>query len=228
MTGRPPVRGPAGSLSTSDHYHGAEPPTHEAVTAVLAEAIAALDAEQVPHLLMGGLVVARYARPRSTDDVDLFVRPEHARRALDALAAAGFEVEETDPMWLHKAHKDGVLVDVIFRSSGEVYLDDEMLAHGVRDEVRGCDAMLISPEDLLIMKAVATAEHGPHHWYDALAIIARTPLDWTYLVDRARQAAPRRVLSLLLYAESNDLAVPAEAVDQLHAIIHPRPEELAR
>jgi hypothetical protein len=228
MTGRPPVRGPAGSLSSSDHYRGAEPPTHEAVTAVLGEAIAALDAEEVPHLLMGGLVVARYARPRATDDVDVFVRPDHAGRALDALSATGFDVEEADPMWLFKAHKGGVLVDVIFRSSGEVYLDDEMLAHGVRDEVRGFEATMISPEDLLIMKALATAEHGPHHWYDALAIIARTPLDWSYLVERARQAGPRRVLSLLLYAESNDLAVPAEAVDRLHTIIHPRPEELAR
>ena len=227
MSGRQPVRGPAGSLSTSDHYRGVETPSHEAVTAVLADAMAALDAEQVPHLLMGGLVVARYARPRVTDDIDVFVRPEHASRALDALAAAGFEVEEADPMWLYKAHKGGVLVDVIFRSSGEVYLDDEMLAHGVRDEVRGCNATLISPEDLLIMKALATEEHGPHHWYDALAIIARTPIDWAYLVQRARQAGPRRVLSLLLYAESNDLAVPAEAVDQLHSIIHPRPEELA-
>ena len=123
MTGRPTVKGPAGSLSHSDHYRGVPTPTHEAVTAVLAEALAALDAEEVPHLLMGGLVVARYARPRTTDDVDVFVRPEHAGRALDALAAAGFEVEEADPMWLYKAHKDGVLVDVIFRSSGEVYLD---------------------------------------------------------------------------------------------------------
>lgn len=228
MTGRPPVKGPAGSLSTSDHYKGVPTPSHEAVTAVLAEAIAALDAEEVPHLLMGGLVVARYARPRTTDDVDVFVRPEHAARALDALSAAGFEVDEADPMWLYKAHKDGVLVDVIFRSSGEVYLDEEMLTRGVRDEVRGTAATLISPEDLLVIKAIATAEHGPHHWYDALAIIARTPLDWSYLVDRARQAGPRRVLSLLLYAESNDLAVPAEAVDQLLAIVHPRPEELAR
>ena len=228
MTGRPPVKGPAGSLSTSDHYRGVEPPTHEAITAVLAEAIAALDAEEVPHLLMGGLVVARYARPRATDDVDVFVRPEHAGRALDALAAAGFEVDEADPMWLYKAHKDGVLVDVIFRSSGEVYLDDEMLARGVRDEIRGTAATLIAPEDLLVIKAIATAEHGPHHWYDALAIIARTQLDWTYLVERARQAGPRRVLSLLLYAESNDLAVPAEAVDQLHTVIHPKPEELSR
>ena len=228
MTGRPPVRGPAGSLSTSDHYANGERPTHEAVTAVLADAMAALNAERVPYLLMGGLVVARYARPRATDDVDIFVKPEEARRALDVLASAGFTVEESDPMWLFKAHRDGVLVDVIFRSSGEIYLDDDMLARGVEDEVRGCPARLISPEDLLVIKAVATAEHGPHHWYDALAIIARTPIDWTYLVERARQAGPRRVLSLLLYAESNDLAVPAEAVDQLHAIVHPRPAELRK
>jgi hypothetical protein len=204
----------------SDHYPPDEQPSHEAVTAVLAEAVAALEAAEVPHVLMGGLVVARYARPRATDDIDVFVRPEHAHQALDVLAAAGFEVDEVDPMWLFKAHKDGVLVDVIFRSSGEIYLDDAMLARGVRDEVRGSSALLISPEDLLVVKAVATAEHGPHHWYDALAIIARTPLDWPYVVERARQAGPRRVLSLLLYAESNDLAVPADVIEQLHATIH--------
>lgn len=226
MTGRHPVRGPAGSRSSSNHYGDAEPPSHEAVAAVLSKAVSALDAEEVPHVLMGGLVVARYARPRTTDDVDIFVKPEHARRALDVLEAAGFTVEESDPMWLFKAFKDGVLVDVIFRSSGEIYLDDDMLDRAVREEVRGCPARLISPEDLLVIKAVATAEHGPHHWYDALAIIARTPIDWNYLVQRARQAGPRRVLSLLLYAESNDLAVPAEAVDQLHLIVHPRPTEM--
>jgi hypothetical protein len=40
-------------------------------------------------------------------------------------------------------------------------------------------------------------------------------------VRRARQAGPRRVLSLLLYAESNDLAVPAEAIESLFAAVHP-------
>ena len=40
-------------------------------------------------------------------------------------------------MWLYKAWKDGVLVDVIFRSSGEVYLDDEMVAAGRRARVPG-------------------------------------------------------------------------------------------
>lgn len=220
MTGRPAIKGPAGSLSTSNHYPPDEQPSHEAVTAVLADAVGALDDAEVPYVVMGGLVVARYARPRATDDIDIFVRPEHAHQALDVLDAAGFAVDEADPMWLFKAHKDGVLVDVIFRSSGEIYLDDDMIAHGVRDEIRGTTAILISPEDLLVIKAVATAEHGPHHWYDALAIIARTPLDWDYVVQRARQAGPRRVLSLLLYAESNDMAVPADVVEQLHGTVH--------
>lgn len=221
MTGRLAVRGPAGSKAGANHYAG-EPPDREVVSRILGEAIAALDAAGVPYVVMGGLVVAVFARPRLTDDIDIFVKPEQASRALEALAGAGFEVEEHDPMWLYKAWKDGVLVDVIFRSSGEVYLDDEMLQRSTEVECRGMPIRMISPEDLLVIKAVATAEHGAHHWYDALGIIARNPIDWTYLVERSRQAGPRRVLSLLLYAESNDMAVPAEAVEQLFAIVHPR------
>jgi predicted nucleotidyltransferase len=221
MSGRVTARGPAGVWAVSDHYPG-EPPDSDDVTRILGEAIKALDAIDVPYLVMGGLVAAVFARPRSTDDIDVFVKPEHAGRALEALAGAGFEVEEHDPMWLYKAWKDGVLVDVIFRSSGEVYLDDEMVKRAVEGDCRGTPMRMISPEDLLVIKAVATAEHGSHHWYDALGIIARNPIDWVYLVERARQAGPRRVLSLLLYAESNDMAVPAEAVEELFAIVHPR------
>lgn len=221
MTGRIAVRGPAGSTTSAGHYSG-EPPERDDVTRILGEAIAAIEGADVPYVVMGGLVAAVFARPRSTDDIDVFVKPEHASRALEALAGAGFEVEEHDPMWLYKAWKGGVLVDVIFRSSGEVYLDDEMLQRSVERECRGMPIRMISPEDLLVIKAVATAEHGSHHWYDALGIIARNPIDWAYLVERGRQAGPRRVLSLLLYAESNDMAVPAEAVEELFAIVHPR------
>jgi predicted nucleotidyltransferase len=222
VSGRAGVRGPAGVLAFSDHYAG-DPPDEDDVTRILGQAIDALDRTEVPYVLMGGLVAAVFARPRTTDDIDVFVKPEHAGRALESLAAAGFDVEEHDPMWLYKAWKDGVLVDVIFRSSGEIYLDDEMVARAVVGDCRGTPMRMISPEDLLVIKAVATAEHGSHHWYDALGIIARNPIDWTYLVERARQAGPRRVLSLLLYAESNDMAVPAEAVEELFAIVHPRP-----
>jgi predicted nucleotidyltransferase len=220
------VRGPAGAMALSDHYDG-DPPATAEVTRVLAEAIKILEADGVAFLLMGGLAAAAFARPRTTEDIDFFVKPEDANRALDALSAAGFDVEETDPMWLYKAWLDGVLVDIIFRSSGDIYLDDEMLARAVERELRGSKAKLISAEDFLVIKAVATTEQGSHHWYDALGIIARHPIDWEYLIERARQAGPRRVLSLLLYAESNDMAVPAEAVERLFTIVHPHPAEVA-
>lgn len=79
---------------------------------------------------------------------------------------------------------------------------------------------MMSPEDLLVVKAMATTEETPHHWYDALALIARRDLDWTYVLTRSR-VGPRRMLSLLIFAESIDLAVPPEAVALLYERTHP-------
>ncbi len=183
--------------------------------AVLGEAIAALEGKDIPYLLMGGLGSATFGRPRGTNDIDLFVRPEHARLTLEALAAAGFTTEETDPLWLFKGFKDDILVDVIFRSTGDIYLDEEMLAHARVVDVRGCAARVIAPEDLLLIKALTADEHMPHHWHDALGVITGSELDWDYLVSRARRHGARRVLSLLLYAQSNDLGVPVKPVRAL-------------
>ena len=202
------------------HYPEGEEPTPEMITTVVAEVIEALEGAGIPHLLMGGAGAQTFARPRQTDDIDVFVEPGDARRALDVLDAVGFCTEETFPSWLYKATRNGVLVDVIFRSSGGVYLDPEMLARGQRREYRGTDALLMSPEDLLVVKAMAATEETPHHWYDALALIARRDLDWDYVLVRSR-VGPRRVLSLLLYAESIDLAVPPEAVALLYERTHP-------
>jgi hypothetical protein len=50
-----------------------------------------------------------------------------------------------------------------------------------------------------------------------VAIIAKRELDWDYLLDRARRG-PRRMLSLLLYAQSVDLAVPDRVIRRLAAL----------
>jgi predicted nucleotidyltransferase len=188
--------------------------------AALTDVVTAMDSGSIDYVLMGGLGSAKLGRPRTTDDIDLFVRPEDAPRTLDVLAAAGFDTEAFDPTWLFKAWKHGVLVDVIFRSSGDIYLDDEMVARGVEHEHAGVRPKIISAEDLLVIKAAAAAEAVPQHWYDALAIIARSDIDWDYLVRRARHS-PRRVLSLLLYADSVDVAVPREVVEALLAVVYP-------
>src|SRR5437867_2830568 len=91
---------------------------------ILDQALAALDRSHVPYLLIGGLASSALGRPRWTHDIDVFVAPDDARSALAALREASFKTEETDPNWLFKAIKEGALVDVIFRSRGNIYLDD--------------------------------------------------------------------------------------------------------
>lgn len=181
---------------------------------VLGEAVDALERAGLPYALIGGVASSGFGRPRSTRDIDLFVKPEDAPRALDLLAETGFRAERTDPRWLFKAFKHDIMVDIIFRSTGNIYLDDEMLGRAVRHEFHGHAARFIPPEDLLIMKAVVHDEAGPRHWHDALAVIASRELDWDYLIRRA-QRAPRRVLSLLVYAHSLDLLVPNRVIRAL-------------
>ena len=134
-----------------------------------------------------------------------------AGRALEALGQAGFATQRTDDFWLFKGIKEGVLVDVIFRSTGDLYLDEEMLARASVEDFKGLRFRVVAPEDLVVIKAVVHDEKTPRHWFDALGIIARAEIDWPYLVWRARLAR-RRVASLLLYALSNDLPVPPSAV----------------
>jgi predicted nucleotidyltransferase len=206
------------------HYPEGQEPSDEQIQQALAEAVRALREAEVPFVVMGGLSTAAFARPRVTDDIDVFVRPDAAVRALQVLADAGFRTEETDPHWIFKAFRHGVLVDVIFRSTGDLYLDEEMLSRADEQKHLGVAVPHVSPEDLLVIKAVAANEDSPRHWHDALAVIARCQLDWPYLLRRARQAGPRRILSLLLYAESNDLAVPAEVIEALFEVVHPSRE----
>ncbi|HEX7080405.1 MAG TPA: nucleotidyltransferase [Gammaproteobacteria bacterium] len=186
---------------------------------VLGEVVAAIERAGVQYVLMGGIASTGLGRPRWTHDIDVFVRPAGADAALDALAQAGFETERTDPTWLFKGFKHGVLVDVIFRSTGGFYLDDEMIARSVEREFLGHRVRLISPEDLLVIKAAVHDEQGPRHWHDALGVIGVSRLDWDYLLRRARKA-PRRVLSLLVYAHSLDMNVPNQIVRELYREIY--------
>src|SRR5437868_10518981 len=89
-----------------------------------------------------------------------------------------------------------------------------MRAHRRRVQIRGRPVDAIGAEDLLVIKALRNAEHVPRHWYDGLGVLAGNELDWSYLLHRARPHAAR-VLSLLLYAVSDGIAVPPEPLREL-------------
>jgi hypothetical protein len=111
------------------------------------------------------------------------------------------------------------MIDLIFRPKGDVYLDDEMIARALDKPFFGHSVKFIAAEDLLVMKAIVHDEGSPRHWHDALAIIAKTDLDWDYLLRRTVRS-PRRVLALLVYAHSLDLLVPNRVIRALHHRIY--------
>jgi predicted nucleotidyltransferase len=186
--------------------------------AVLREATTALDDAGIPHVVFGSIATRAAARPSplpGDEDIDLFVRPSDLPAALRSLEEAGFVTQEHDPAWIHRAMRGGVTVDVIFRAGRHIYLDDEMLERAVPAEAFGVPVKLMPPEDLAIIKAVLHEEDRTQDWFDALSILERNELDWEYLVRRARGVAAHRILSLLLYAGSDGIAVPEEAILEL-------------
>jgi predicted nucleotidyltransferase len=192
-------------------------PSEERFLEVLDLATHAVRQAGVPFVVIGGIASAALGRPRWNPrgaDVDLFVRAEDAERALGALSSDGFATEEGEPHWVLRAARDGVTVDVIYRAAGDLYLDDDMLSRAEEVDFRGHKVPVVSREDLLVMKALAFGEQTPSYWHEALGIIARGELDWDYVLYRARHGT-RRILSLLLYAQSNDLPVPPRAVHEL-------------
>ena len=173
----------------------------------------------IDYVLIGGIASAALGRPRETKDIDLFVKAEDLKKAVAALERAGFDTEEPEFDWLYKATKHDILVDVIFKGSNDVYLDDEMSRRALERDFKSVRVRLLPAEDLVVMKALSHEEETPQYWHDALAIISSNELDWDYLLQRAERGA-RRILSLLVYAESMDLIVPDDVIRRLFSRIY--------
>jgi len=162
-----------------------------------------LEKSGVDFVLCGGIAVWVYGRQRETSDVDFLVREHDVNAALEVLKGAGFDIKRTDARWLFQAFKDDTKVDLIFEAMGSVRLTPEVEAHTQTRELFGYNYKVISPEDLLIMKAHSISEERSRDWYDALSILKATngQLDWEYLIERSRPRL-RRMLGFLFFAQS--------------------------
>lgn len=70
---------------------------------------------------------------------------------------------------------------MISRSTHDISLTDEIVEHAVEVDVEGRRLLSVSPEDLIVIKAVATDEDTARYWNDALSLLGRPDLDWSYL-----------------------------------------------
>jgi predicted nucleotidyltransferase len=207
--------------SARREVHPEAPPERERLLAELDDAVAALQGAEITFLLMGGLATSVLGRDRGVTDIDVFVHDRDVGSVLSALRAAGFDTMVVSSNWLAKGFKGGVLVDVISRSTHDITLTDEILEHAIEVEVHGRLLRCVAPEDLIVMKAVATTEDTWRYWYDALSLLGRPDLDWAYLARRAKQHGAKRLVAMLFFAQSMDLLVPDEVVEDLLDAVRP-------
>ena len=203
-------------------FHDHNFPILTNIVSTLFAAIEAIETHELQYALIGGIAVKELGRPRVTHDIDIFVKPDDADDILQILKEKGFETERRDPFWLYKAWSGDVLVDIIFRSCGDIYFEEEVREHVRRIPYYGRFINAISPEDFIVIKSAAHQEDNPHHWHDALAVLTQGNLNWDYLLKRSRHS-PRRVLSLLIYAQSNDIAIPNDIIQKLYNTIFEHP-----
>lgn len=182
---------------------------------LLSDAIRIVEDEGVPYVVTGSIASNAWGRPTAVGDVDLVVDPTDAKRLLKRFEADGYETEEAEPQWLYKAKRGDRTVDLIFELEDHMYLDEPMLERASKKEIEGTELRLISAEDFVITQAISFGEDTPDYWFHALGVLARTRLDWDYLIARAARG-PRRVLSLLVFAQANDLLIPDQVIRRLY------------
>src|SRR6266404_2954545 len=149
--------------------------------------VAALHAAEVPFLIGGAYMVEVCGGvSRSTKDFDLYVRPNHVKAALRALARAGYKTELTFPHWLAKATYEGDVVDLIFRAgNGLCEVDDSWFDRARDDELLGMPVKLCAPEEMIWMKAyIMERERFDGADIAHLLVSCGDKLDWPHLVRR--------------------------------------------
>jgi predicted nucleotidyltransferase len=150
----------------------------------LKRTVSALDEAEVPFLIGGSLASWARGGPDTTHDLDVIVRPQDAKRAQEALVAAGMRAEDPPESWLLKAWDGDVLIDLIHQPAG-LTVDDELMAQAECVNVAAMDFKVMAMDDVLFTKLNALNEH--YLDYSSLLQIARAvreQVDWDGLRER--------------------------------------------
>jgi len=178
------------------------------------KAAAALEAAEIPYLLGGGLGCWAHGGPPSTNDVDFFILPEDAERALEAMEKARLRTEDPPEQWLVKAWDGDILIDLIFGPAG-LEMSDEVFARGQVIGLFGMDLQVMALDDILVTKLMALDEHSLD--LSQLLLIARAlreNIDWRSIEERTAESPYARPFFALIEALELDRVAPAESANR--------------
>lgn len=188
---------------------------------VFRRAIDRLKAERVPFVVAGAFALNHYTGIwRNTKDLDLFCEPGVARRALDVLAAAGFETAVEEEHWLGKAFFSEVMVDLIWGGGNwATQVDPHWFDRAREGKLFGRKVLVAPAEDIILSKAyvagrerydgtdIAHLIHAQGHTFDWPDLVARFGDHWALLLQYL-------VLYRFVYPGDRDV-VPASLIHEL-------------
>jgi hypothetical protein len=171
-------------------------------------AAAALRDAEIPYMLGGGLAAWARGGPPTEHDVDFFVFPADAERALEALAGAGLKPDRPPEGWLLKAWDGETLIDLIYSPAGG-NVDQGYFDRAEVMEVAAQRLPVASLGDVLATKLLALNEQEP----DMASVLEmarslREQIDWEFV--RTRTDASPFARAFFTLVEELGIVEPAE------------------
>ena len=160
----------------------------ERLLATMKRAGGALNEASVPFVLGGGLACWARGAPKTEHDVDFLVKPADAKRAQQALVAAGMQPETPPEGWLLKAYDDEILVDLIFNPQ-DGPIDQATFERAEELEVHAMRMKVAALEDVLVQKLLVLGEQEPD--YSSVLELARSlreQVNWDDVRERTRDS----------------------------------------
>ena len=130
----------------------------EGLATTLKRVASVLKQAEIPFALGGSFAVYAHGGHSSDHDVDFLIREQDKERALDELAAVGFEVEQPPEDWLVKVFDEGRMVDLIYRPV-ETQVTDATLADSVIRPVEAIAMPVVSATQLMVHKLLSYTQH---------------------------------------------------------------------
>lgn len=188
----------------------------EKAAAAFREVIALLQDASFEYAVGGGISTDHWTGGATKiNDIDLVIREGDAPDILRTLSEAGYETAEMEHSWLHKAHGDGVTIDLMFELKNGTRFDEQFKEHRKTVEMFGTTAYVIAPEDQVASLAGTVGRDTVgKHWYSMIDIMANNDLEWDYVLARS-QLIPLRMLSVIYFALSQQVPVQKGVIEQL-------------
>ena len=169
---------------------------------VYGEALDALNRAGIRYMLGGTVALNAYTGIwRDTKDLDVFVPEKGVTQVLEALEAAGFETEITDPCWLAKAWKGNPFADIVHANQNGVLLVEESWYANAKEITVLDRQVLVIPAEEMFLSKMFVAARDQFDMADVLHLIfaTRGDLDWGRILDKAGEHWELLLVYLHLY-----------------------------